>query len=199
MQDLGIPIDKTEFLKNIIKSKINELKKKGKVLRVLHPYIYGVFLSKREIFLIAFDFYFPSRKRAFLKKIAEKYSLEVIIFNERGRYEILRPEARKTITFKCKICGERNRFYLTSPLICRKCGKEYNFICFNCGKEFQAKDSEICLKCGWLICPVCGFCGCSFKKEFTEWKKAKRKASLPQKRRMQFLGFVTVGIDEQNL
>jgi len=33
--------------------------------------------------------------------------------------------------------------------------------CFSCGEKFYVKDSEVCPKCGWLICPKCKACRCS--------------------------------------
>jgi len=33
--------------------------------------------------------------------------------------------------------------------------------CFKCGRDFRAGETEICSKCGWLICPHCGACRCN--------------------------------------
>lgn len=33
--------------------------------------------------------------------------------------------------------------------------------CFKCGKRFYAKESKVCPKCGWLICPTCKACRCT--------------------------------------
>ena len=33
--------------------------------------------------------------------------------------------------------------------------------CFSCGEKFYAKDTKVCPKCGWLICPDCKACRCS--------------------------------------
>lgn len=47
--------------------------------------------------------------------------------------------------------------------------------CFHCGKKFDIRESKVCLKCGWYICPHCGGCGCSLddsaKKVAFEMKK----------------------------
>jgi hypothetical protein len=37
--------------------------------------------------------------------------------------------------------------------------------CFNCGEKFAVKDSKVCPKCGWLICPTCKACRCSLSEE----------------------------------
>jgi len=33
--------------------------------------------------------------------------------------------------------------------------------CFSCGKKFSSRETEVCSKCGWLICPHCNACRCS--------------------------------------
>jgi len=33
--------------------------------------------------------------------------------------------------------------------------------CFKCGEKFGSTDSELCPKCGWMICPKCKACRCS--------------------------------------
>ncbi|HGE70610.1 TPA: hypothetical protein ENX78_07230 [Candidatus Poribacteria bacterium] len=37
--------------------------------------------------------------------------------------------------------------------------------CFKCGERFDSSNSKICLKCGWIICPKCGACGCGLSEE----------------------------------
>jgi len=37
--------------------------------------------------------------------------------------------------------------------------------CFNCGYKFEAKESEVCHKCGWYKCPKCGACACNLGEE----------------------------------
>ena len=37
--------------------------------------------------------------------------------------------------------------------------------CFTCGEKFEVKDSKICSKCGWLICPKCKACRCTLNEE----------------------------------
>ncbi|MDN5331419.1 MAG: hypothetical protein PWP45_644 [Tepidanaerobacteraceae bacterium] len=33
--------------------------------------------------------------------------------------------------------------------------------CKNCGEPLDSLEDEICLECGWIICPMCGDCGCT--------------------------------------
>lgn len=33
--------------------------------------------------------------------------------------------------------------------------------CKGCGEPLDSRFDEICPKCGWIICPSCGDCGCS--------------------------------------
>jgi len=40
-----------------------------------------------------------------------------------------------------------------------------NLYCFKCGKKFSRNDSQLCPKCGWLICPDCRVCRCSLSEE----------------------------------
>jgi hypothetical protein len=37
--------------------------------------------------------------------------------------------------------------------------------CFKCGERFDSSGSKVCVKCGWLICPKCGACGCGLPDE----------------------------------
>jgi len=37
--------------------------------------------------------------------------------------------------------------------------------CFKCGERFTSSNAKICVKCGWLICPKCGACGCGLSEE----------------------------------
>jgi len=37
--------------------------------------------------------------------------------------------------------------------------------CFKCGEKFTANDSEVCPKCGWMICPKCRACRCGLSEE----------------------------------
>ncbi len=37
--------------------------------------------------------------------------------------------------------------------------------CFKCGKNFGVEKAELCPKCGWMICPFCGACGCGLSEE----------------------------------
>jgi len=32
--------------------------------------------------------------------------------------------------------------------------------CFKCGEKFSAVESEVCHKCGWLVCTKCKACRC---------------------------------------
>jgi Family of unknown function (DUF6364) len=32
--------------------------------------------------------------------------------------------------------------------------------CFSCGERFEASRTRVHGKCGWLVCPKCGACGC---------------------------------------
>ena len=32
--------------------------------------------------------------------------------------------------------------------------------CFKCGEEFDSNHSNLCPKCGWIICPKCKTCRC---------------------------------------
>jgi len=32
--------------------------------------------------------------------------------------------------------------------------------CKACGEYLDSRADEICDKCGWIICPACGDCGC---------------------------------------
>ena len=33
--------------------------------------------------------------------------------------------------------------------------------CFHCGKKFDVHEAEVCVNCGWYICPHCKGCGCN--------------------------------------
>ena len=37
--------------------------------------------------------------------------------------------------------------------------------CFRCGKKFYVGKSEVCPKCGYLLCPYCGACRCTLGDE----------------------------------
>jgi len=37
--------------------------------------------------------------------------------------------------------------------------------CFKCGEKFESLSAQLCLKCGWLICPKCKTCGCHLSDE----------------------------------
>ena len=40
-----------------------------------------------------------------------------------------------------------------------------NFYCFKCGEKFSAEDTDICPKCGWLLCLKCEACRCRLSDE----------------------------------
>jgi len=40
--------------------------------------------------------------------------------------------------------------------------------CFTCKNKFEAKNEEICVKCGWIICPSCEVCGCSLDEKIVD-------------------------------
>jgi len=79
----------------------------------------------------------------------------------------LDPKSRQTVTVDKdvlnkakKVCGDKH-----IPLS----GAIENFLdffsnpwvyCFKCGKKFDSIDSELCPKCGWMICPECKACRC---------------------------------------
>jgi hypothetical protein len=37
--------------------------------------------------------------------------------------------------------------------------------CFKCGEGFNATDSKLCPKCGWMVCPKCNVCRCGLNEE----------------------------------
>lgn len=37
--------------------------------------------------------------------------------------------------------------------------------CFKCGEKFESTKSELCPKCGWMICPECKICRCGLNEE----------------------------------
>ncbi len=37
--------------------------------------------------------------------------------------------------------------------------------CFQCGGKFEAHDSRVCPKCGWLVHKDCGACRCNLDEE----------------------------------
>ena len=37
--------------------------------------------------------------------------------------------------------------------------------CFKCGEKFSSSKSELCPKCGWLICSSCNSCRCDLDEE----------------------------------
>jgi len=37
--------------------------------------------------------------------------------------------------------------------------------CFKCGEAFSSNESELCPKCGWMICPKCKVCRCGLGEE----------------------------------
>jgi len=37
--------------------------------------------------------------------------------------------------------------------------------CFKCGERFSSTESELCPKCGWMICPKCQVCRCGLSEE----------------------------------
>ena len=37
--------------------------------------------------------------------------------------------------------------------------------CFKCGEEFDSTNSQLCPKCGWMICPKCKVCRCGLEEE----------------------------------
>jgi len=37
--------------------------------------------------------------------------------------------------------------------------------CFKCGERFSSTESELCPKCGWMICPKCKVCRCGLSEE----------------------------------
>ena len=39
------------------------------------------------------------------------------------------------------------------------------FYCFKCGVKFSSTQAELCLKCGWMVCPDCSRCRCGLNEE----------------------------------
>ena len=37
--------------------------------------------------------------------------------------------------------------------------------CFKCGEKFTSEKSDLCPKCGWMICPKCKVCRCGLNEE----------------------------------
>ncbi len=37
--------------------------------------------------------------------------------------------------------------------------------CFKCGEKVDSANSELCPKCGWLVCPNCKACRCGLDEE----------------------------------
>ena len=37
--------------------------------------------------------------------------------------------------------------------------------CFKCGDKFDVTKTDVCPKCGWLICPKCKACRCKLSDE----------------------------------
>ncbi len=37
--------------------------------------------------------------------------------------------------------------------------------CFKCGEKFDVTKTDVCPKCGWLICPKCRACRCGLDEE----------------------------------
>jgi len=37
--------------------------------------------------------------------------------------------------------------------------------CFKCGEKFNSVKSELCPKCGWMICPNCKVCRCGLDED----------------------------------
>jgi hypothetical protein len=37
--------------------------------------------------------------------------------------------------------------------------------CFKCGERFSSTETELCLKCGWMLCPKCNTCQCKLSEE----------------------------------
>jgi hypothetical protein len=81
-------------------------------------------------------------------------------------------KAKLTVTIereildKAKVVAEEKRIpisrlienflnFLTNPYV----------YCFKCGERFYSSNSKVCIKCGWLICPKCGACGCGLSEE----------------------------------
>lgn len=37
--------------------------------------------------------------------------------------------------------------------------------CFKCGERFSSTETELCLKCGWMICSKCEACRCGLSED----------------------------------
>lgn len=37
--------------------------------------------------------------------------------------------------------------------------------CFTCGERFNVNETELCPKCGWLVCPKCKACRCGLNED----------------------------------
>jgi hypothetical protein len=162
----------------LLKKAKQDLQQKGfKILKLTKSFFNYVALKSNSVIFV--KVYNPLSNEKFseknLQRFADKYGVDVMFISRDGAHHLFQSKTKRYINLKCYSCGEKSRVYLLEDIVCKHCGKSYSFKCWNCGFEFNVKDTEYCNSCNRFICPQCKSCGCNERALLLEWKKSRVK------------------------